>query len=458
MLSLTTVTRGAAFTLAGQWGKLAIQFAGIVVLSRLLDPRDFGMYAMILAVVGVAAVFSDFGLSLAAVQAPSLSNSESSNLFWLNCCVGFAAGALVYVASYPLAILYGEPQLAPATQAVASVFALNGISAQYRALLNRRLRYRVLAVADAGSQLAGLILAVSLAAFNAGIWALVLQQIAAAGTLLVVVAAASRWLPHRPSFAGLGRFISFGFATFATQAINYISTNFASAAIGRIWGPDILGVYSRAFQLFAIPLQQLAAPMTRVALPLLTQAAGTGRYRSYLERMQLILSYPMITTLALIAGAGDPLVHVLLGAQWQDAAVYLRLLAVGGIFQVLGYVYYWAFLSKARMRILLLCEGPGRIILVVLVAASVSHGAEWAAAGYSVGLLVIWLITSTFGARQIQVSALRLTRIALRPIAIGILAAVSGWVAASLASNAGLSPVFQLTCSALLIATVVSGR
>jgi O-antigen/teichoic acid export membrane protein len=87
MSRLPLATSGTAMALYGQWGKLAVQLAGIAVLSRLLPHSAFGGYAMIMAIVGIAMLFGDFGLSLAAVRDKNITDEQASNLFWLNCAV-----------------------------------------------------------------------------------------------------------------------------------------------------------------------------------------------------------------------------------------------------------------------------------------------------------------------------------------------------------------------------------
>ncbi len=101
--------RGTSITLAMQCVRFALQFCSLVVLARLLTPSDFGIVAMVTAIVGVADILRDFGLSSAAIQAKTLNNLERSNLFWVNVGIG-CAGALVILLCTPLI----QPPLRPA--------------------------------------------------------------------------------------------------------------------------------------------------------------------------------------------------------------------------------------------------------------------------------------------------------------------------------------------------------
>ena len=65
--------RGAFLTVGGQGMRMLIQLLSVTVLARLLAPSDYGLLAMVVVIVGVGEIFRDFGLSSAAVQAPTLS-------------------------------------------------------------------------------------------------------------------------------------------------------------------------------------------------------------------------------------------------------------------------------------------------------------------------------------------------------------------------------------------------
>ena len=93
--------RGSVVTLVGQVCRLVVQFASIALLARLLGSVDYGYLAMVLAIVGMAELLRDFGLSSAAVQSRRLSPEQHSNLFWLNSLAGLLA-SLGVVAVAPL--------------------------------------------------------------------------------------------------------------------------------------------------------------------------------------------------------------------------------------------------------------------------------------------------------------------------------------------------------------------
>ena len=59
---------GGIAVVSAQGGKFFLQMATMVVLARLLSPKDFGLQGMVLVVTGFLALFRDAGLGIATVQ------------------------------------------------------------------------------------------------------------------------------------------------------------------------------------------------------------------------------------------------------------------------------------------------------------------------------------------------------------------------------------------------------
>ena len=80
--------RGGMARLAAQGANFSIRLVSLVILARLLDPKDFGLVGMVTAFTGVLTLIRDFGLSAAAIHRPNISEDQFSNLFWINMVVG----------------------------------------------------------------------------------------------------------------------------------------------------------------------------------------------------------------------------------------------------------------------------------------------------------------------------------------------------------------------------------
>lgn len=385
--------RGALATLAGQGCKLLLQAGGLVVLARLLTPGDYGLLAMVAAVIGVGEVLRDFGLSSAAVQAPSLSPQQRSNLFWINAAIGLGLALAVWAAAPAIAAFYAQPALIPIARALAATFLFSGLATQYRAQLNRDLRFGRLAGVEVGAQAAGLACGVALAVEGHGHWALVGQQLGQAAAVLALLVAATGWRPGLPRRgAGMGAFLRFGGNLMGTQLIAYASRNLDALIIGQRFGAEILGVYNRASQLLLLPLSQISAPAGAIALPVLSRLnRDPGRYARFLLHGQAVLLHGLLAIFAFAGAQAEPLIVLVLGPPWAAAAPLFQILACAGVFQAAAAASYWVFLSKGLTGSNLRFTLGSRLLLVAGISLGSRWGVEGVALAYSAGSALIWL-------------------------------------------------------------------
>ena len=421
--STTPRRRGALALLGAQWGKYAVQVGGIILLARLIDPADFGLVSLGLALSGFAAVLGDFGLSLAALRAPTLSADQRDLLFWINTLVGVVATAVIVVAAFPLSVAYGDPRLVLVMALLAPAFALRSASVQYRVELNRGGRWGMLAVVEFVGDALGLVVAAVLALSGWGVVGLSLQGTVAAAITLAASVACAHWAPRLPRRGvPIRSLLSFGGNTFAVHLLNYASANIGTMAVGAVSGSSVLGLFSRANQLVNLPLDQLANPLTRIVIPSLAVAGDTAEVQRRLRRFQTLLCYPVLGYVSLLTAVAAPAIHVVLGAQWEPAAAFVPILAVGAVFQTIGYVGYWAFVAEGRPGLLLGAEAIGRTTMIVLAILWASSGPGWVAVGISVGHLVVWLASTFVFLPRAGVSGILLARSAGRSVAVFLIA------------------------------------
>ncbi len=435
--------RGAAATGASLAMRISLQLVSVVILARLLGPSQYGLVAMVVAVVGVADTVRDFGLSSAAIQAPELSTAQRSNLFWVNTGIGLALATVIFALASPIAAFYHEPRLVGITRVLATMFLLDGMMTQYRASLLRAMRFRVIAFADALAPMVALVGAIVLALLGAGYWALVSQQIVSSVVALLVVVWAGRWLPGRWRRGEPMRpFFRFGGHLLGSQIIGYVANNVDSLTIGHRFGAAPLGTYNRAFQLLMNPLNQVRSPSTTVALPVLSRATEGDEFDRIVKRGQLVLAYPVALGLALVIGTARPLVDVLLGDQWTAVPPILQLLAVAGVLQTLAYVGYWVYLARGLTRQLMYYTLVTSAIKVTCILVGSIWGVIGVAWGYMLAPAIAWPISLWWLSRITRLPVRDLLIGALRSIAIGAVVATSAFAASQATAEA--RPVVSL--------------
>ncbi len=365
--------RGAATVFTAQISRVLIQMLGIMILARILTPADYGLIAMAMVVISFADIFRDFGFSAAAVQAKVLTTAQRTNLFWANTGIGLILTLAVWATAGTVAKAFGQPSLTTVMWVLGPVFLINGAATQYRASLSRALRFGSVAWTEVLAQVVGLGVGVAAALSGWGYWSLLTMQLVSATLILVVLVLVARWLPGAPRRGqDMGPLLRFGTFLVGSQLVTYASNNIDTIVLGRRFGPETVGIYDRPYRLLMLPLAQIRAPSTTVAIPVLSRLQDDdARYGAFLLRGQLALGYVLVVPLGFVAGAAVPVVGVFLGSQWEASAPVLALLAISAGLRTLAFVGYWVYLSKGLTRDLLwfsMFDAALKIVLVLLFA------------------------------------------------------------------------------------------
>ncbi len=323
------VIRGGFAKICSQGTTFVVRMGSLMILARLLDPKDFGLVGMVTAVTGVFNVFRDFGLSAAAVQRTTVSKEQASTLYWINLLVGAILGLLVAAMAPFVVMFYREPRLLGVTIALATAFLFNAAGVQQSAILERQMRFTTLSVIDVVSWLASATVGISMAARGFGYWALVASTTVTPLVYTVCLWLTTGWVPGRPQRGiGIRSMMRFGGTLTLNGLVMYIATNFEKVLLGRFWGADAVGIYGRAYQLVNIPNDNLNSAAGGVAFAALSRLQDDPpRFRSYfLKGYALVLSLTVPITVVCALFAGD-MIAVFLGPKWKSAVTVFRLLA-----------------------------------------------------------------------------------------------------------------------------------
>ena len=403
-----------------------LRMGAIMALARLLSPKDFGLVGMVAAFTGVLSFLRDFGLSAAAVQRTTISEEQSSTLFWINIFVGTLLGLIAVAMAPAIAAFYGEPRLFAITAVLALGFLFNSAGTQHAALLQRQMRWTTLAVISVVSLMVGTAIAIGGAEAGYGYWALVWMSIASplAGTLGFWMA--TGWVPGMPQRqVGVRSLMLFGVTVTLSSLVTYVAYNAEKVLIGRFWGADAIGIYGRAYQLVNIPTEQLHSAVGEVGFAALSklQDDPIRLKRYFLKGFSLFLGLALPITLACVLFA-DELVFVVLGPKWKDAAAIIRLLAPAiAIFAIINPLEWLIFSIGlgARTLKIALVFAPFMITGYVI---GLPYGPKGVAFAYP-AVLTLWLIPRILWCVHGTVISLRDILLVLavsRPVTSGVLA------------------------------------
>jgi len=421
--------RGAAAKLLSNLGGAAGQLLSGVILARLLVPDDFGLVAMVTAYTMILADVGELGLGQAVVQAEKLTHEQVSKLFWIN--VGLSAGmAVLFSALSPVLVwFYEEPRLQPIAITISIGFIFKGLGAQHLGLLNRGMRFSEIAALEMAGSTVSIALAVTLAWFGWGYWALAVRRVVVHLVTCIGAWSLSGWKPgFHVRAEGTGPLIRYGAYTFGAQALFNARQNIDKVLIGWRYGAMPLGLYDRAQQLFVLPFNQLTSPLSSVAVSTLSRLRNERQryHRYYLEAISLVALVGMMMS-AVVTVVGQDAVVLVLGAQWRESGVFLTAFGPGVGMLLLSSAQNWLHLSLGR------ADRSLRWNLVVLVASALAlmmgllFGPFGVACAYSVMLHVLLGPGFWYAGKPIGLSVSAVASVVWRYWASALVAAALCW-------------------------------
>lgn len=320
-----------------------------VVLGRILAPQAFGLAAMVLVLTNFASVLVEGGFGAALVQRRTLEPRHIASVSALTRLMGLVIAAAVVVAGPLIADFYSEPALRHLSPIVALAFAISGFGIVPQALMLRALRFRRLAVIDLTALICSGFAGVGLALSGAGPASLAWQAVVFQVWKVSLLWRSAR-PPSRPVEAQALRDLRrFGLGLLGFNFLNYWVRNADNVIVGRIFGSVSLGIYSRAYALMLLPVEQIGGALTRVMFPSFSRMGeDIGRVRSAYLRA---VGVTALVTAPLAAGVGlcaQELVLTLLGPQWLPMVPLVRIFGALGVVQGIVTTVGWLYTSQGR--------------------------------------------------------------------------------------------------------------
>ena len=384
--------RGGAVTVLAQGSKFVIQLGSTALLARLLTPNDYGLIGMATPMIGFVQLFKDLGLSTATIQRDEINHRQVSTLFWINLVVSIFI-SLIFAALAPVAArFYREPRMFQIVLALSTIFIFGGLSVQHRALLKRQMRFGKIAKIEIISVMSGIVAAIITAYYGWGYWALVTMQIMTAIVDTLITWIVCSWRPGLPSReAEVKSMLAFGGNLTGFNCINYFSRNLDNILIGQYWGEGQLGLYSKAYQLVLLPIQQINTPVNSVALPLLSRVQGDRvKYTNYYYKFVLAIVFLGMPIVAFSFAVTDKLILLVLGEQWLDAVPIFQFLIPAAFMGTFNLASAWVYQSLGRTNLQLRIGVVMSTLDIIIFLVSIRWGAIGVAAAYGLSRPFVW--------------------------------------------------------------------
>lgn len=362
-----------------------IAWASTFIVIRLLEPSDYGLFAMTQVVLVLLNMLNGYGLASAVIQRPEIDRNTVRQLFGMLILLNVVLATVQLLAAPVAAAYYRQPMVADLLRVQALLYLFTPFIALSYALLSRSMDFKRQAVATMVSAIAGAAAALIAAELGFGVWTLIIAPIVLFGTRAIAMTIAARALMW-PSFdfRGAGDVARFGGLMAAGQLFWFIQSQADVFIAGRLFDPHDLGIYTTSLFLTQILVSKFIPPLNEVAFAAYAriQHRRDQVATAFVKSARLVMVVAMPCYFGLAASA-DPLVLVMMGDQWREASPIIHILAFAMPFMTLQVLFAPATDAQGRPGISARTGAVG----AALFPAAFLIGVHWG----TMGLAIAWL-------------------------------------------------------------------
>jgi lipopolysaccharide exporter len=342
---------GTFWMIALRWAIRLTGLVSTVILARLLTPRDFGIVAMAMIVVGTLEIFNQTGQKLVLIRLEN-PTEEHFNSAWTVSFIIALAVAVVILAISPLAVLYfHEPKVVPVMQCLALRSILGGLENIGTVNFRRDFQFNQFFAYNVYPKFFSFIVTITLAVVLRNYWALVVGMLSGQ---FAAIALGYVMHKHRPwfNFSKVGEIWSFSIWSFIRSIGYYLNTQIDQIAVGGFGGASLMGRYAVATDVAQSPSRELNEPMVAVLYPVMSRLQ-----KSLSELRDVYLNTLGWTTfICASTGVGVALIapemqRLVLGDKWNGIAPLMVWLAIGGAIEGLSSGAYSLFDAVNRPHV-----------------------------------------------------------------------------------------------------------
>jgi O-antigen/teichoic acid export membrane protein len=400
-----------------------IAWASTFLVIRILDPHDYGLFAMTQVILVLLNMLNGYGLASAIIQQPEVTPRNVRQLFGLLIVLNLTLAALQFALAPLVAAYDREPIVAHMLRVQSVLYLSTPFIALPYALLARAMDFKKQAKANMLSSIAGAVAALAGAYAGLEMWTLVLAPIVLFGSRAVLMTWFARSLVW-PSFdfRGVGHVARFGGIMAAGQLFWFLQSQTDVFIAGRLFDPHHLGIYTTSLFLTQIFVSKFVPPLNEVAF---SAYARIQHDREQLARA-FVRSVRIIFVAALpfyfgLAAVSEPLVLTVLGPKWAETIPIVHILALAMPFMTLNVLYGPASDASGRPGISVMNGAFGAAIMTVGYLV----GVHWGAVGLALAWLVaypLYLAVSTYRSLPVIGATVRQLADAVAPSLLAALA------------------------------------
>lgn len=393
--------------LSGGIGKLTIKLLFLAVLVRLISPHDFGIIAAATIVYGIANILVNIGVGPALIQKRHVSEEDQSSAWVMSIVLGVLISLAIYSFRESITLLFGVEELRDVLFLVAITVLIKSFSVVHESMAAKELNFKRIAYADILAFLCGYGIVSSVLAFNGfGYWSVVIGVASQeAIRTLIILRGSDVKITGGFSPSSARKLFNFGSGNTIGQIANYVANQIDQVMVSKFSGAEMLGFYSRAYQLSVMPTNVLGSAVHRVLFSgfSLIQSSDSQLQQSYYKSLRMA-SISALSIAPVFYFLSDDIVAVVLGKGWEAVVPIFEIMSLGLVIRLVNKINDSVVKAKGAVHRRAIIQIFYAISAGGLCFVAIDFGVDKVAVAFIISMIINFFLMTVLVKRTIAIS------------------------------------------------------
>lgn len=416
---------------------------------NIVAAEDYGKIGSLAVFIAFSSILIDSGFGRALLNRQNLTNKDYSTVFIFNVLFSLLLYSLLFISAPFLGKVFHSSEVTPIARIVFISIILNGLGLIQQTILTKKADFKGLSKINITSLLIANIIAVVLALYGFGVWALVAQILLYALFRTIFLWVYSNW---RPTFYfsvnSLKSFFAFSSKLLLTNTISTVGNNIYPSLIALFYPMNQVAYFNQAKKYQEIPFLTISNTFRSVAMLVLSEInSESERMKRVVSKMMksiAFIAFPLGFIMILLA---ESLFFLFFKDKWLSAVPFFQALTLAGMMSPFVYIFNELFIAKERSTYFLGVELLKALLLIVLIVILLPKGLLALAASWVLYILATLLISVTLSSKLVNYNLLNFIKDTVPYMLIALICSLISYFITKNIST----PILYVTINTLII-------
>src|SRR5690554_249130 len=432
-----------------KFGQQILNFLSMLILMNIVAAEDYGKIGSLAVFIAFSSILIDSGFGRALLNRQNLTNKDYSTVFIFNVLFSLLLYSLLFISAPFLGKVFHSSEVTPIARIVFISIILNGLGLIQQTILTKKADFKGLSKINITSLLIANIIAVVLALYGFGVWALVAQILLYALFRTIFLWVYSTW---RPTFYfsvnSLKSFFAFSSKLLLTNTISTVGNNIYPSLIALFYPMNQVAYFNQAKKYQEIPFLTISNTFRSVAMLVLSEInSESERMKRVVSKMMksiAFIAFPLGFIMILLA---ESLFFLFFKDKWLSAVPFFQALTLAGMMSPFVYIFNELFIAKERSTYFLGVELLKALLLIVLIVILLPKGLLALAASWVLYILATLLISVTLSSKLVNYNLLNFIKDTVPYMLIALICSLISYFITKNIST----PILYVTINTLII-------